>query len=112
MSPRKFIEWCIAIAFAIVLFMGVTVFVMEFYRGSYSRLTAFVIWDRFVKDKIDPLAITMPAAIIATIVVLLFKSANGPLHFKILGMELSGPTGKVTLWSVTFTTIAFVMTFI
>jgi hypothetical protein len=112
MTPRKLIEWCIAIAFVIVLFVGMSVFVVEFYSGSYSRLNAFVIWDRFIKDKIDPFAITLPAAVIATIVVMLFRTTKGPLHFKVAGIELSGPTGQVILWSFIFMAIALTMTFV
>jgi hypothetical protein len=42
------------------------------------------------------------AAVIATIVVVLFRTAHGPIEFSALGVKFAGPSGPTLIWTVVF----------
>ena len=46
------------------------------------------------------------SAAVSTFVILFFRLVYGPMKFKVIGVEMSGPAGPVTLWIFCFAVVA------
>lgn len=104
MTPRKLIEWGIAIS-ALVVFLGflATLFSDLFYYRQFPRLETLLGSENL---GILPILFVVVASVLATFVVLLFRYTRGSLEFNALGVKFTGPSGPILLWVVSFMAVS------
>ncbi len=90
-----------SLVLAIAGLAGITTLIVAIWLNRFDPVLTDIALKNF------PVIIGLPlAAIVAFVVVVFFKQAEAPMVVKFPGVELSGSSGEVFLWLVTFVTIS------